>query len=135
MGIFFALARPCLFTVDKTAFSNSGAHFWDFFQQFCNFSSISGFQYELLPYVAQNFRYSREKSILRVQAKVWQKIGFRLESVTVFHKHLDFTQKIVGLLVKKFLTFVRAAFYLPGGSFFKKNNFSKELSFSYIFET
>ena len=77
-----------MFTVDKTAFSNSWAPFWGFFQQFRIFSSILGFQYELLPFLAQKFRHCRQKCILRVQTKVWWKIGFRLESVTVSNKIL-----------------------------------------------
>ena len=55
-----------------------------FFQQCRIFSSILGFQYELLPYLAQKFRHSGRKSILRVQVKVWRQIGFRLQSVKVF---------------------------------------------------
>ena len=55
-----------------------------FFQQCRIFSPILGFQYELLPYLAQKFRHSGRKCILRVQAKVWRKIGFRLQSVKVF---------------------------------------------------
>ena len=82
-GKQFDQEQPCLFTVDKTAFSNSGAQFEILFQQFWNFSSILGFQYELLPYLAQKFRHSCQKSISRVQTKIWQKIGFRLQSVTV----------------------------------------------------
>ena len=69
-------------------------HFEISFQQFRIFSSISGFQYELLPFLAQKFRHSRQKCILRVQTKVWWKIGFRLEKVRIFHKHLDSTQKM-----------------------------------------
>ena len=71
-----------------------------FFQQCRIFSSILGFQYELLPYLAQKFRHSGRKCILRVQVKVWRKIGFRLQSVKVFksiwtlHKSLsDFSWK------------------------------------------
>ena len=79
-----------------------------------------GFQYELLPYLAQKFRHSRQKCILRVQKNIRWKIGFRLENVTVFHEHLEFTQKNVGLLVKKFSTFVITAFYLHEGSFWRK---------------
>ena len=62
-GKQFDQEQPCLFTVDKTAFSNSGAQFEILFQQFRKFSSILGFQYELLPYLAQKFRHSRQKSI------------------------------------------------------------------------
>ena len=53
-----------------------------------------------LPYLAQKFRHSRQKCILRVQTKIWGKIWFQLESVTVFkniwtfHKNLtDFWWK------------------------------------------
>ena len=65
-----------------------------FCPQFRIFSSVSGFQYELLPYLAQKFRHSRQEFILRVQTNIRKKTGFRLENVTVFHKHLDFTQKL-----------------------------------------
>ena len=68
----------------RLRFSVLELNFEMFFLQFWNSSSISGFQYELLRYVAQKFRHSRQKCILRVQAKVWRKIGFRLQSVTVF---------------------------------------------------
>ena len=60
-------------------------HFEVFFQQCRIFSSISGFQYELLPHLAQKFQHSRQKCILRVQTKIWQKIVFRLQSVTIFN--------------------------------------------------
>ena len=72
------------------------------------------------PYLAQNFRRSRQKCILRVQTTICWKIRFRLEIVAVVQKQLDFTQKLVGLLVKKLSTFVRAAFYLHEGSFWRK---------------
>ena len=94
-GKQFDQEQPCLFTVDKTAFSISGAQFEILFQQFWKFSSILGFQYELLPSLAQKIRHSRQKSVLRLQTKIWQKIGFRLQSVTVFsniwtlHKNLS----------------------------------------------
>ena len=100
-------------------------HFEIVFQKFWIFSSLSLFQFELLPYLAQKFRHSRQKCILRVQKNIRWKIGFRLENVTVFHKQLEFTQKLVGLFVKKFSTFVRAAFYLPGGSFWGKTTSRK----------
>ena len=84
-----------MFTVDETAFSISGAPFWYFFKQFRIFSSISGFRYELLPYLAQTFRHSSQICILRKQRKIWRKTVFRLQSVTVFnniwtlHKYLS----------------------------------------------
>ena len=70
-------------------------HFEILFQQFWIFSLNSGFQYESLPYLARKFRHSRQKCFLRVQRKIWRKIGFRLQIVTVFnniwtlHKHLS----------------------------------------------
>ena len=78
----------------RLSFLTLELHFEVFFQQFRIFSSISGFQCEFLPYLAQKFRHSRQKCILRVQTKVWWKIGFRLEQVRIFHEHLDSTQKM-----------------------------------------
>ena len=68
-----------------------------FFHQIRFFSSISGFQYVLLPFLAQKFRHSRQKCILRAQTNIWRKVVFRLENVIVFHELLDFTQKLVGI--------------------------------------
>ena len=84
------------------------------------------------PNLAQNFWRSCQKCILRVRTNIWWRIGFRLESVTVFNKRLDFTQKIVGLLAKKFSTFVRAAFYLPGGSVWRKTTSRKNYVFHIV---
>ena len=94
-GKYFDQEQPCLFTVDKIAFSNSGAQFlvffsnnFDIFHQFCDFSKN-------FPYLAQKFRRSRQKGILRVRRNTWWKIGLRLQSVTVFnniwtlHKYLS----------------------------------------------
>ena len=65
-----------------------------FFQHFWIFSSILGFQYELLPYLAQKIRHSRQKCILRVQTKICWKIGFLLESVTVSNKNLSLHKNV-----------------------------------------
>ena len=98
-----------------------------FFQQFRIFSSLSWFQYELLPYLAQKFPHSRQKCILRVQTDLRWKIGLRLDNVRVFLKHLDSTQK---------KSDDRQSCLLPARRIIlKKNNFSKELCFLYIFET
>ena len=43
---------------------------------------------------SSKFRHSRQKCILRVQTNLRWRIGFRLENVRVFHKHLDSTQKM-----------------------------------------
>ena len=51
---------------------------FEFFHQFWDLSM------NFVPYLAQKFRHSRQKCILRVQTKIWGKTRFRLESVTVF---------------------------------------------------
>ena len=110
-----------------------GFWFWSSILRFCptipNFLINFRISVRTFPHLAQNIRRSRQKCILREQTTIWWKIGFRLESVTVFHKQLDFTQKIVGLLVKEFRTFVKAAFYLHEGSFWRKAISRKDLVF------
>ena len=55
-----------------------------------------GFQYELLPYLAQKFRHSRQKCIIRVQKKIWRKIAFRLQSVTGFNNIWSLHKNMTG---------------------------------------
>ena len=55
-----------------------------------------GFQYELLPYLAQKFRHSRQKCIIRVQKKIWRKIAFRLQSVTGFNNIWSLHKNLTG---------------------------------------
>ena len=80
----------------RLRFINLELPFENFFQQFRIFSSVSGFQYEILPHLAQKFRHIRQKCISRVQTKIWRKIGFRLQSVAIFsniwsvHKTLSY---------------------------------------------
>ena len=88
----------------------------------------------MFPYLAENFRRSCQNCTLRVQVNIWWKIGFRLQSVTVFQKQLDFTEKSVGFWWKsssrlsELLLTVRKIIL-------NKNDSSKEFSFSYIFGT
>ena len=110
-------------------------HFEVFFQQSRIFSSILGFQCELLPYSAQKFRNSIQKCILCVQTKVWWKIGLRLESVTVskkiltLHKNLsNFWWKISARSPGLHFSYTRARFE-------KITIVSKKLVFFYHYGT
>ena len=101
----------------RVSFPIMELNFEIFFPQFRIFSSVSGFQFELLPYWAQKFRHSRQEFILRVQTKVWWKIGLRLESVTVsikiltLHKNLsNFWWKISARSPGLHLSYTRARF-------------------------
>ena len=99
-----------------------------FFQQFRIFSSLSGFQYELLPYLAQKFRHSRQKCFLCVQTKIWWKLGFRLESVTVSNKIRTLT-KICRTFGEKFRHVRQGSVFLIRGLVLKKNNCFKKNMF------
>ena len=113
-------SEPCLFTVDKTEFSHSGSHFWDVFPTISKFLIIFVISVRTFQYLAQNFWRCRQKYILPVRTNIWWRIGFRLQSVTVFHKSLDFTQKIVRLLVKKFSKFAELPLTCPEDQFEEK---------------
>ena len=106
-------------------------HFKTFFQQFWFFSSLSWFQYELLPYSAQKFRHSRQKCILRVQTNLRWKIGFRLENVKVFHKFSDSTQKMSDF-GEKIRHVPGHRFSYTSARFEKKNNCFKKKHVSFI---
>ena len=106
-------------------------HFEIFFQQFQVFSSILGFQYELLPYLAQKFRHSRQKCILRVQTKNWWKIGFRLESVTVSNKIRSLT-KICWTFGEKFRHVRQGSVFPIRGLVLKKKQLFQKKHVSFI---
>ena len=81
------------------------------------------------PYLAPNVRHNRQKCILHVQTNIRWKIGFRIESVTLFNSIRTLHKNLPDCLLGKFGTFVRASFLLYGGSFWENNNCFKKICF------
>ena len=67
--LFLHCCQDCVF--------GSWAEFWDLIPTILKFLIFSASEYELFPYLAENFRRSCQKCTLRVRTNIWWKIGFR----------------------------------------------------------
>ena len=131
----FDQAQPCLFTVDKTEFPNSGAQFWDFFPTFFCSLIFFGILVWIVSIFSWKFQEELSKRHFTCTGEHFMKNWISAERCNIsFHNFVLYGKmgRIFGAKVRQ----VCQSCSLPVRKIIsKKNNFSRELSFSYIFET
>ena len=134
-GNFFDQAHPCLFTVDKTAFYNSGAPFWEFFPTISNFLIKFGFSVWTFSIFSSKVSAQSSKMHLTCTDENLTKNWVSTLKCYSFSKTFGLYTKNCRTFGEEIQHVRQSCLLLARRIILKKNNFSKEPSFSYVFET